>query len=100
LKLFGKDSSVSARKTYMTALGLDAATAGSAEGNEALRNALLKCRGGQRRKSAIEYCVGAGHNSASVNWDSNSAVQGFDALRNLGLEARPLQGCNIEATGK
>jgi Domain of unknown function (DUF3597) len=42
LKLFGKDSSVSARKSYMSALGLDAGTAGSAEGNEALRTALLK----------------------------------------------------------
>lgn len=42
LKLFGKDSGVSARKQYMTALGLDAGSAGSAEGNEALRIALLK----------------------------------------------------------
>jgi len=42
LKLYGKDSSVSARKQYMTALGLDAGAAGSAEGNEALRTALLK----------------------------------------------------------
>lgn len=42
LKLYGKDSSVSARKHYMAALGLDAGTAGTAEGNEALRTALLK----------------------------------------------------------
>jgi len=42
LKLFGKDSSVTSRKHYMSALGLDPATAGSAEGNEALRSALLK----------------------------------------------------------
>ncbi len=42
LKLYGKDSSVGARKHYMAALGLDAGTAGTAEGNEALRSALLK----------------------------------------------------------
>ncbi len=42
LKLYGKDSSVSARKHYMAALSLDAGTAGTAEGNEALRTALLK----------------------------------------------------------
>jgi hypothetical protein len=42
LKLFGKDSSVTSRKQYMSALGLDPGTAGTAEGNEALRTALLK----------------------------------------------------------
>src|SRR5262249_40877118 len=42
LKLYGKDSSVGARKQYMSALGLDAGSAGSASGNEALRMALLK----------------------------------------------------------
>ena len=42
LKLFGKDSSVVARRSYMTSLGLDAHSAGSAEGNTALHDALLK----------------------------------------------------------
>ena len=42
LKLFGKDSSVGARRTYMTMLGLDGGAAGSADGNTALHGALLK----------------------------------------------------------
>ncbi len=41
LKLMGKESSVSARRGFMTALGLDAGTAGTADGNEALRQALM-----------------------------------------------------------
>lgn len=41
LKLLGKDSSMGARRHYMTALGLDAGTAGSEEGNTALHGALL-----------------------------------------------------------
>lgn len=42
LKLLGKDSSMGARKHYMTALGLDAGTAGSEAGNTELHGALLK----------------------------------------------------------
>jgi hypothetical protein len=41
LKLLGKDSSLGARKRYMTALGLDAHAAGSEDGNTALHGALL-----------------------------------------------------------
>ncbi|OAI43007.1 hypothetical protein AYO41_00355 [Verrucomicrobia bacterium SCGC AG-212-E04] len=41
LKLLGKDSSMGARKRYMAALGLDAHSAGSEEGNTALHGALL-----------------------------------------------------------
>ena len=41
LKLLGKDSSMGARKHYMTALGLDAGSAGSEAGNTALHGALL-----------------------------------------------------------
>lgn len=41
LKLLGKDHSVAARRRYMDELGLDPSSAGSAEGNEDLRAALM-----------------------------------------------------------
>lgn len=41
LKLFGQDHSVGARRKMMTSLGLDASTAGSEAGNDALREALM-----------------------------------------------------------
>ncbi len=41
LKLLGKDSSMGARRHYMTALGLDAGSAGSEAGNTELHGALL-----------------------------------------------------------
>ncbi len=41
LKLLGKDSSMGARRHYMTALGLDVQSAGSEAGNTALHGALL-----------------------------------------------------------